>query len=255
MGYTYRFPTLEIIVALFAFVAFSSVLSTSFMNEIVVSPSFDNGSNVLQQLESFLTMRTNGLIVSIFYPYIHVIAFVAPIVVALSLANSFEDRTIQTLLTYPIRRSVLLSSKLFYATILLGAIANILSLCAAFLYLPEIYSNMSLMIMLLISIWITIFMAVSISALISLLSKRIAVAAVGGVGFWYSVQLLANSGTLPTFVSQILNPLGTTISFISSTDFTKTVSYADLSTPLFGAFGIGASVLIVAFIMFMKMDV
>lgn len=254
-GYTYRFPTFEVILVLLVYVAFMSSLSFSSFYEIVVSRSpYYNGTNMLGHVDSLINETRTRILAFAFYPYTHLLAMLIPLLVSLSVANCYEDKTLQTFLTYPVRRFTLLAVKASYAAVLPGAIAILSSICAAYFFIPEMESMIWEFTLLVVAMWIFIIFILSVSTLISILSRRITIAAVGGIAFWYSVQLLINLGGLPQMYSQLLNPLGTTISFISATG-SATMLFTDLVFSLIGTLIIGVVILSVCFALFERAEI
>jgi len=191
---------------------------------------------------------------SAFYTYTHLLAILIPLLTSLSIANSYEDGTLKTFLTYPVRRFSLLAVKVSQVVILPGLVTTLASTMSIYIFIPEMISMMPEFVLLIGAMWIFILLLMSVTTLISVFSRRITVSAVGGIAFWYSIQLLLNLGGLPPVFSQVLNPLGTAITFVSATG-SSTMLFTELISSLVGALAAGILISSMSFFLFESAEI
>ncbi len=182
---------------------------------------------------------------------IHPLALVVPIVVSVSIAGSIEDGTLKTYLSYPIKRSELFGIKVLTAILVVSTATIIGGVIAFAVFIPPSVS-ISVLFLLIEAVVCYIVLLVAFGVMASIIFKRVSVAAVGGVGFWYIIQLLLTTGSLQLEFFQILNPLGMTASSIMG--YENAIPLNTLPIFLLGSLGLSIVLFIISYWSYNKMD-
>jgi ABC-type transport system involved in multi-copper enzyme maturation permease subunit len=250
---TYRFPILEVTIGLLVYVVFGSATMVKFTYGLYIGrSSWWNGTEYSQQISNLVNRELSGLIGSIFLGMIHPLAFIVPILVSISVAGSFEDRTLPKLLSYPIRRYSLLAGKLLLVIVVPTAIIIISSLIALNLFVSTTITLYEIII-LFFGLLLFVTLLTSFGALVSILTKRISVAAIGGVAFWYSLQLMISTGLFQSPLIFVFNSLGAAAVVLSGQD--SFITLTDIPCIFIGSTIVAVTLLIFTFKLFQQVEV
>ena len=249
----YRFPVLEIVAALVLFVTMASSIGGMMFYTLYIgrTPAW-NGTLPAQQVADFGFNAPYLSMTALFQGLVHPLAIVVPIVVAISIAGCMEDNTLKTLLSYPIKRSILLGTKILMAALIpsLLALSGILFSIAFFVPAGVPPEDTFL---LLAATAVYILLLVSFGTIAAILFRRVSVAAVGGVGFWYVLQLVFTMGAAQQGFLLALNPLGVAAS--SLTGLGGMPSFNEIPLYLMVSIGIALLILSFSFILFERLEV
>ena len=247
---SYRFPIVEVILATFLFIGFASVLASLFIYHprlrITPGPSW-----IATQWLDFYSQLVSEAATSAYafsaLNCVYVLVLVVPLLVVFSVARGFEDGSHQTMLSYPVRRSTLLLTKICSIVVLTGTSVTAALWVAVSLLSPG-GSELHNLLLVTGSLWAFIFLVVSSTTLISVLSRRTMLAAFLGVGFWYGVMSLAFTPNASLILGGVLNPVSVANELING--WGTEVVFADVVLCTVGAAAIALSLLMVSLTLF-----
>ena len=250
---TYRFPVLEIMCAFLLYIVYMAGAMMSFSSTVYIGryPGW-NGTPPSENLINFFEGTSKFALGNMLYGLMTPLVIIIPLLTALSIARCFEDRTVHTLLTYPVRRFTLIGVKAILVVIVSGTITTVASVAALNLFFPQDITA-DAVLMLIGAIWLQIFLLVSVGSLFSILTKRVSVAALGAIGFWYSFQALVTMGSIQGTVLYVMSPLIA----VATTIWDAEVAPSPVDLPLFliQSMILGLVLLVISLVLFEKSDV
>jgi len=250
---TYRFPVLEIMCAFLLYIVYVAGAMMSFSSTVYIGryPGW-NGTAPAENLVNFFDGTSKFALGNMLYGLMTPLVIIIPLLTALSIARCFEDRTVHTLLTYPVRRSTLLGVKAIIVVIVSGTITTVASVAVLSLFFPQDITAGEVL-MLIGAIWFQILLLVSVASLFSILTKRVSVAALGAIGFWYSFQALVTMGSVQGTVLYVMSPLIA----VATTIWDAEVAPSPVELPLFliQSMILGLVLLVISLVLFEKSDV
>lgn len=212
---SYRSPLVECITVFFLYVSFSVVYQIAMMSQsmdIRPGPMW-NGTSQVEYLVSYEnTIATFAFSRALEQVWLTIL-FITPLLVALTTARAFEDGSLRTLLSYPVKRSHLLLMRTLVPFLFIGAISTIPILLALLLLLPA-QLDISAILFLTGAYCMANLLITGSIVFLSVLTKRMVIAAVGGVASWYSLLTLSYMPQVPAIVSWISNPVSLVKRFI-----------------------------------------
>jgi len=249
----YRFPVLEIVVAFILFVVLASSIGSMMSYSINIGryPTWD-GTAPSQNISDYVSTFPYLSMYSLFIGIAHPLTLLIPIIAAIAIAGCMEDNTLKTMLSYPIRRRSYLSIKVIMAIIIpsIASIAGIL--ISIFLFVPVGVSNIELLLLIL-STLTYIVLLVSFGTIMSIAFKRVSVSAVGGVGFWYVLQLLISLSSIREGILLILDPLRNTAASLVMMEGASSIG--EIPFILMGSLGLALVIFFLAFMIFERTEI
>ena len=247
---SYRFPIVEVILATFLFIGFASVLAglSSYRPGLRITPG--PSWNATQRLETYSRIVNEAATSAYAFSAlncVYVLVLVVPLLVVFSVARGFEDGSHQTMLSYPIRRSTLLLTKVCSIVVLTGTSVTAALWVAVSLLSPG-GSELHNLLLVTGSLWVFIFLVVSSTTLISVLSRRAMLAAFLGVSLWYGVTSLTSTPNAFLGLGGVLNPVSVANELING--WGTEVVFADVVLCTMGAAAIALSLLMVSLMLF-----
>jgi hypothetical protein len=165
---------------------------------------------------------------------------------------SIQNGLIQTALTYPTGRRMLLLVKSLLVVLTCGLITTLVSVVASYTLIPgskdlaTIFSSIA-------AIWVYVMFAVFTTALIAILSKSAAVTAVGGAGIQFGFLLIGMSTQIPS-VHVFFSPVTAVSEFVLGNAAIQVTAYEIVA--MVGALLCISLVLLIASVaLFERMDV
>ena len=240
----YRFPIVECFAGVFTLLALLNVLSVGSVTDFdVESPA---------NLAGFLQSAASMLLYLSVFPFTYLLVFLVPVLVSLVIAKPFEDGTIRTILTHPIKRSSLLLTKILITVVLPGT-ATTIALLLAIQFGFGIQPSVSQVALLIGSIWVFILSVASVTTLLSVISKKAATSATGGVVLWYSMIFLAGLYGFPETARHVINPLSAALAYVLGGDGAPLL--ADVLVGLLGALSMAFVIIVVSIALFERSEV
>ncbi len=207
IGVSYRYPIIEGLVLLIFLLPLLTMLSFS----IDIRFSIDEFDKFTYAVDGFSKLHLiSGLEI---WGFLWVL--IIPFLTAFSIAKSFEDGHVQTLLTYPITRVKLLAIKITLVIMIPVATFTVMILFASLVAIPEFPQLIDLMTVL-IGCWISFLFYASLSALIATISRKMSTTAIIGLAYPYIASLLNNDSTVPGLLRVVFNPFRAVTRFLNS---------------------------------------
>jgi ABC-type transport system involved in multi-copper enzyme maturation permease subunit len=251
-GNSYRYPLIEVITVFFLYLAFSAVYSLAMMQQLMDTtpgPMWNGTSQVDFLLSYEGTVSTFVLSSAIEQAWL-VLMFLIPILIAYTTARAFEDGSLRTLLSYPVRRSHLLLMRTLVSVLIIGALTNFSIFLALFLFLPAPLDLVSVLF-LIGTFWLAILFITSSVVFFSVLVKRMIVAAMGGVALWYGLLTLGYMPDAPPILQSLANPIRMMTRYILGSRDTPWRFIIGGETPLIGDVYLTLTVMALAIIFFL----
>lgn len=255
-GNSYRYPLIEVVTIFFIFLAFSAVYNLAMMPQwmdTAPGPMW-NGTSQIDSLLSYESTMSTFVLSSALEQVWLVLMFLMPILIAYTTARAFEDGSLRTILSYPVRRSHLLLMRTLVSVLIIGALTNLSVFLALFLFLPspfDLFSALSLIGI----FWLAILFITSSVVFLSVLVKRMIVAIVGGVASWYGLLTLAYTPDAPSIIQALANPIRMMTRYILGDKDTPWRFMIGGETPLIGDIYLAITIMILAIIIFLATSV
>ncbi|MGV9103744.1 MAG: ABC transporter permease [Candidatus Thorarchaeota archaeon] len=251
--YTYHFPILESIVAIMLFMAATrgiAVGNASVWLELSLGSQWD-GSRLIERYYAFLEGGALAYAMAL-SSLVSVFVLLIPALTAFSLARSFEDGTLQTLLSYPLSRSCILLTKVAMILLLTCIPAMVLALAAVYIYIP---GGIQFLPFLALSVAFSVFVLVvtSVGILISLISKRTMPSAAAGMLGWTGALAIVNMDIVPESIKRIINPVAIITESIRGE--ANTLLTWEIAGSLLGSFIVGIAIFVLGILTFERMEV
>jgi len=225
IGVSYRYPIIEGIILLIFLVPLLTTMSLWFDTNFRID-DFDKITYAVigfpkLQLRSILGFGTSLWVIMI------------AVLPAFSIAKSFEDGYIQTLLTYPIARMKLLLVKITLVILIPAITFTAMLLFAGLVVFPEL-PLLSDMTVVLLGAWVSFLFYASLSSLIAVTSKKVSTTAIFGIAYPFVAGFLQNLSTIPGIIRVVLDPFNAVWEFLNSSarnivyDVESTITLIDL---------------------------
>jgi ABC-type transport system involved in multi-copper enzyme maturation permease subunit len=251
-GNSYRYPLIEVITIFFLYLAFSAVYSLAMMPQsmdTMPGPMW-NGTSQVDFLLSYESTVSTFVLSSALEQAWLVLMFLMPILIAYTTARAFEDGSLRTLLSYPVRRSHLLLMRTLVSVLIIGGLTNFSIFLALFLFLPAPLGLVSVL-SLIGTFWLAILFITSSVVFLSVLVKRMIVAAMGGVASWYGLLTLAYMPDASPIVQSLANPVRMMTRYILGNRNTPWRFILGGETPLIGDVYLTLAIMVLAIIIFL----
>jgi ABC-type transport system involved in multi-copper enzyme maturation permease subunit len=251
-GNSYRYPLIEVITVFFLYLAFSAVYSLAMMPQsmdTMPGPMW-NGTSQVDFLLSYESTVSTFVLSSALEQAWLVLMFLMPILIAYTTARAFEDGSLRTLLSYPVRRSHLLLMRTLVSVLIIGGLTNFSIFLALFLFLPAPLDLVSVL-SLIGTFWLAILFITSSVVFLSVLVKRMIVAAMGGVASWYGLLTLAYMPDASPIVQSLANPVRMMTRYILGNRNTPWRFILGGETPLIGDVYLTLAIMVLAIIIFL----
>ncbi len=214
--HSYRSPLVEYITIFFLYVSFSAANSiTSYMNSIDTRPGpMWDGTNQIEYFLSYMNSITTIVFSTILEQLWMTILFIMPLIVAFTSARSFEDGSLRTLLSYPVKRSHLLIMRILVPVFIIGGISTFSALLALLLMVPAPL-NIGVIMGFIGVFCMALFLSCASISLLAVLTKRMVTTAIGGVAVWFGLLTLSYMPWSPKIISWIANPTNMLSQYLS----------------------------------------
>lgn len=209
--HTFRSPLVEILIALFLYVSVSSVAN---IQNISTNTGFGGTDNFLLYINSMTNLAFSKAVEALWMTLV----FIVPPLVAFTTAKAFEDGSLRTILSYPIKRWHLLVMRIIVPTVIVGACGTFSIILVVSLMIPAPWNIGALSIFLGI-FWLMLLMLCSSIIFIAVLARRMIVAAVGGVAVWFGLVYSAPMDGIPEILKWIGNPFSYITRYILGEEF------------------------------------
>jgi len=207
-GHSYRSPLVEYLTIFFLYISFSAVYGMAMMTQSVDTrpgPMW-NGTSQIEYLLSYESTVSTFVLSSALERLWMTLLFITPMLIAYTTARAFEDGSLRTLLSYPVKRSHLLLMRTLIPYLIIGTLSTVSILLGLFLLLP-VPLSLSSTLFLVGTYWFANLLLTSSVVFISVLTKRMMVSAIGGVAAWYGLLTLSYMPQVPAMVTWISNPV------------------------------------------------
>jgi ABC-type transport system involved in multi-copper enzyme maturation permease subunit len=204
----YRFPHIELLVAAIIVTSGIGVLSIGLFNIGLNLGSISNYnstltielySNFVGEIKTLAYIQ--GLAISA-----NALILLVSLFVAFSFARNLEDGTLRTFLSYPIKRSTLVSIKLLLLLVFTSIPIIITTTIWVEVIFPA-YSEIGYLVLAISSCVTSILLVSTISLFVAIISKRSSATVFVGTIYWIVLLLMANSSITPDILNAVFNPV------------------------------------------------
>lgn len=213
---SFPFPALESLLAVVLLISVGICMITQMFDpsiSIIPGPDFNN----TERLQYYLDLAENGAssaLREIFTISGFVLAFAIPMQVAFSLAANFEGGLLETLMSYPISRKMLLLTKA--VTVIITASTSViltsaLSVGVFFLWFISVFDLM----LLAMALCSTVLAITAGALLLAVVSKRVGVTSAGGGALWLGLLAIPYLSQEYHVWYGILNPIQLTVRYLA----------------------------------------
>lgn len=253
LAHNYRFPIIEIVCAILLYTIFTSAMMIHAMTTIYIGRDvYWNGTSSVQYINDFMIINSKNSLSGILTGLIHPLAIIVPLLTSLSIAGNLEDRTAYTILTYPVSRSIFLGAKIILSLSVTGVTTIIATIAAIGLFQGGT-GSIDFIPISLVAIFLQILLFVSTTVLISVLTRKLSVATISAIGFWYAYQFLL---TMTTFYNPILYSMSPLLAIaLVIRGYEESISIENITFVLAGTFIFTLCLLSISFIIFNKSDI
>jgi ABC-type transport system involved in multi-copper enzyme maturation permease subunit len=205
IGMSYRFPVIEGLAALFFLTPIWAAVMT--WQAVSINPDrleyfiFAEYGFSGEHLGYCMTGLTQWL------------SIIVAILVSFTVAKSFEDGYIQTLLTYPVERVTALLVKIICVIVIPAGLITSTYLFAILFVIPQppLLGDVSIM---LLGAWISILLFATLSMLIAVITKKVSATAIFGLAFGIVTPLLLNNPDIPNNIRVAMDPYSAAYRYI-----------------------------------------
>lgn len=258
--YSFRFPVVEGVLAVFLSIAVTIGIGTGGLHQflsIAPGPGWTGSEMLEYYLGHLRDIATSAFVLTVrLFTYAQVA--IIPLVVASSFGKSFDDRTLQTFLSYPITRKTLFLLRAGLVATLCGVIGTATSFLSVYLLIPGPKETVSF-VLITAAFWLQILFITSITMLIAVVFKSGPATAGGGIGALFIVSWIANimAASDVTKVSDtvqgLLSPVTLAIRLVSQEALAITPS--EVAAVLLGAGLLGLGVLLLSSVLFERVNI
>ena len=251
---SFSFPTLECVVAVFIFLSVGICLTNQMIDpsiSIVHGPEF-NGTALSEYYTNLAERGALYSFTTIISISAYIMAFAIPLLLSFSLAASFENGLLETLLSYPISRKNLLLARAGIIVAVMSVSVGLASMLSVSIFFPGLQPVSGVALMIIACIF-TCLSITSGSMLLAVVSKRIGMTSAGGAGLWIAVLFMASSSPEYRVIDGIVNPIQLIVRYLNIGGVG--VSMLDVSLGLLGALLLGLALLTTSVLVFEKVDI
>lgn len=208
-GHSYRFPLVEFITVLILYISFSAVYQIATMTHSMDTrpgPMW-NGTSQIESILSYESTVSTFVFSRALEQLWMTLLFIAPMLIGFTTARAFEDGSLRTLLSYPVKRSHLMLMRILIPVLIFGTITTLSILLGLILLLP-VQLDLGSILLLTGTYWLANLLLTSSVVFLSVVTKRMVIAAISGVAAWYGLLTLSYMPNVPAIVSWISNPVG-----------------------------------------------
>ena len=252
---TYGYNLLEAIAGFILFFCIALVMNAT-SNRLGIRIPSDPAWNATEAYENYVEL-IGEYAVSVYsisaFGLAGVAAFVLPVLVMFSTARGFEDGSLQTRLSYPIRRSRLLLTKVFAALGLFCTLTFMSMFLAVSIFSPGV-PRFEHVLLILGALWAFMLLVITSSTLLALLVKRSLAGVLIGVSFWMGVGVMRILPEPFTPLENLLNPIPLINEFFNSS-WTTDVLFSELVIYVIGTIALALSFLMICIVYFEQVEV
>ena len=207
IGMSYRFPVIEGFAAL--------IFLTPIWAAVLLWQAVDILPDALEYF-LFAEFGFSGMhLATLMAGWAESFSIIVMVLVSFTVAKSFEDGYIQTLLTYPVERVTVLLVKTICVIIIPAGLITFSCLFAILFIIPQapLIGHVSIM---LLGVWISILLFAILSMLVAVITKKVSATAIFGLAYGLVTPYLLNDTAVPNIIRVALNPLGAAYRYITS---------------------------------------
>jgi ABC-type transport system involved in multi-copper enzyme maturation permease subunit len=207
IGMSYRFPVIE---GLAAFIFLTPIwAAVAIWRAVSINP--DRLEYFIFAEYGFSGMHLGDLM----FGLTQWLSIIVAILVSFTVAKSFEDGYIQTLLTYPVERVTILLVKIICVIIIPAGLMTFTSLFAILFVIPQapLIGHVSIM---LLGVWLSILLFATLSMLVAVITKKVSATAIFGLAFGIVTPILLSNPAVPNIAGVVLNPFDAAYRYITS---------------------------------------
>lgn len=225
--HTYRSPLIEILIVLFLYFSFNAVFNwTHWTYSFVVGAGIESAERFLPYVNIITTFEVAQALEQSWV----MVVFIVPLLVAYTTAKSFEDNSFRTILSYPVKRWQLLIMRAVVPTIIIGTCVTFSTILAVLLIIPAPW-NIGGCFLLFGVFWLATLIVIISTLLLSVITRRMIVSALGGVAVWFTLMSSSYSIATPEILRWIGNPVEVIANYIYGEDFNGILPRIQNSAP------------------------
>jgi ABC-type transport system involved in multi-copper enzyme maturation permease subunit len=207
-GQSYRYPLVEFLTIIVLYISFSAIYPVAAMSRLMDTrpgPMWNGTSQIDAMLMYERTLATYVFSRALEQVWMALL-FLAPVLLAYTTAKAFEDGSLRTILSYPVRRSHLLLMRSLLPVLLLGTVTTVSAFLALLLLVPAPL-DLGALLSLTVTFWLALLLLTSSVVFLSVVTKRMVIAAIGGIALWFGLFTLSYMPDVPEIVSWVADPV------------------------------------------------
>jgi hypothetical protein len=212
IGVFYRFPILEGLLGFFIVVSFGIALNRPGMDPGILLVIGSDWSEQFAYYLDYVQLQFQVTVTTSFVVAQFILAFIIPTMIAFNFSMSIQSGLIETALTYPVGRRMLLAVKSFLVILIFGIMTILVPIAVSSAVIPG-SKDVAAISLPVAAACIHILYLVLTTMLIAVLSKSAAVTVVGGSGFHLSSLLIGMSIQTPS-LHVFLSPVTAATEFV-----------------------------------------
>ncbi|MGY5877289.1 MAG: hypothetical protein RTU30_16170 [Candidatus Thorarchaeota archaeon] len=207
MSCSYRFPLLEGVIILLVYLTFigPAIISPQLGLEVSSSTTWTS-SDIIFHNDAFLDARLRGEVPSVVMGIFFMIILIIPMLVAFTIANSFENDSLRTYLSYPVSRSMVLISRILMIVLAYGGTLTVSYLLSFYIGFGVVL-NPDTIGLVILGVWLFTLLVTSSTTLVAITTKKSSVTTIVGVLLWFAIAMSLYSENLYGVLRGMVNPL------------------------------------------------
>jgi hypothetical protein len=201
--HVYRSPLIEILIVLFIYFSFNAVYNWMYWT---ISFTVGFGIETTEIFLPYINIITTFEVAQALEQLWAMVVFIVPLLVAFTTARAFEDNSLRTILSYPVKRWQLLLMRTIVPTVIIGTCITLSVLLAVFLMVPAPW-NIGACVLLFGAFWLALLMVVVSTVFLAVIMRRMIISALGGVAVWFSLLSVSYYISTPEILRWIGNPI------------------------------------------------
>lgn len=187
--------------------------------------SFDGiDSDILKTIEIFSKDFSTVTLLSSLFSVGQLAIFIIPLLLSFSFAQTLEDGSIRTLLSYPIKRSRFLTVKFALPVIFTAGISSICSLGINYLLIPG-NKDLEVFMLSIVFLWLLISLVTVCTILIGILTRNAVLTLVFGSGVWFlGNSFIVTSSETSIILRGLFSPMTVMLEYVSQGFNAPTIS-------------------------------
>lgn len=203
--HSYRFPLAEFLIVLFVYISFTAIyLVLVSPNTIGAEPGpMWNGTIQVGYMTAYQQSLGTFVFSRALEQFWMTLLILVPLLVSYTTTKTFEDGSLRTLLSYPVRRSHLLLMRVLLPVLMLGSMTTVSALLALLILIPAPL-DLGALLSLTSTYWLALLLLTCSVVFLSVLTRRMVITAIGGITLWFglfSLGLLPDTHPIVTWVS------------------------------------------------------